>query len=209
MQCWAVAQNICSSPHPAYFLCHRIVSSSFFFQVLCKLPTRPPDPRALYSLSCLFIQLKTQQIQFSLLDSRPGVGEMLTRRIAFFDFLPHEQGPFTKCVARFAEWWRKWRKCLHFRIKRCHAMLRWFDKKAVKAYRELVRVREHLRASSFGGHAGYHATLVRRFTPLALPCLRATVSTVGVAQKGAFGSRGLQFRLGLWHPQTEASLFPR
>ena len=30
MQCWAAAQNICSSPHPADFLCHRSPASHGF-----------------------------------------------------------------------------------------------------------------------------------------------------------------------------------
>jgi len=50
MQCWAATQNICSSPHPAYFLCHRspasaarqalLVSSSIVFSI----SMRAPDP---------------------------------------------------------------------------------------------------------------------------------------------------------------------
>jgi len=39
-----------------------LVSSSFFPQFLCELPTRPPDPRALFSLFCLGSRLPTQEI---------------------------------------------------------------------------------------------------------------------------------------------------
>jgi len=41
-----------------------LVASSFFPQFLCQLLTRPPDPRALFSLFCLGSRLPTQEIEF-------------------------------------------------------------------------------------------------------------------------------------------------
>ena len=46
MQCWAAAQNICSSPHPAYFLCHRSPAS-------CGLATSPCLELVFFSISML------------------------------------------------------------------------------------------------------------------------------------------------------------
>jgi len=46
MQCWAAAQNICSSPHPTYFLCHRSPAS-------CGLATSPCLELVFFPISIL------------------------------------------------------------------------------------------------------------------------------------------------------------